>query len=136
MKRLPLFFLLVLLLAGCREEIIPPGQGLGVLNSPIKDNYYRSYSFRVDASNLNLSVSDSVHLNSSRTQLIISNGNYIRGTLTVNLINQQGTLQYTEVLDDDTRSVKRQIENTNIERIEILFNNFTGNIAVRLDAIN
>lgn len=135
-KTLLFIFTALIVISGCREEIIPPGNNLGILNSPVKDNYYRSYSFRVDASNLNLSVSDSVHLNSSRTLLNIINSNYIRGTLTVNLINQQGTLQYTEIVDDNIPSVRRQIDNTNIDRIEILFSNFTGNITLKLDAIN
>lgn len=82
---------MLLLWVAAGEEIIPPGNNLGVINTPVKDNFYRSYSFRVDAANLNLSVSDSVYLNSSRTLLNIINSNYVRGTLTVNLINQQGT---------------------------------------------
>lgn len=128
--------LTALLLAGCREGIIPPGDNVGMLNTPVKDNYYRSYSLRVDAANLNLNVSDSVWLNSSMTILNISNSNYIRGTLTVNLYNPFGSLQYTEILDNNRATVRRVIDNANIDRIEMQFRNFTGNVNIKLMAAN
>lgn len=131
-----LLFLVLALLAGCREGIIPPGDNVGMLNTPVKDNYYRSYSLRVDAANLNLNVSDSVWLNSSMTILDISNSNYLKGSLTVNLYNPFGSLQYTEILDDNRTRVRRVIDNANIDRIDMQFRNFTGNVNIKLLAAN
>lgn len=124
------------LLAGCREGIIPPGDNVGMLNTPVKDNFYRSYTLRVDAANLNLNVSDSVWLNSSMTILDINSSNYLKGSLTVNLYNPFGSLQYTEILDDNRPKVRRVIDNTNIDRIEMQFRNFTGNVNIKLLAAN
>ncbi|MCC6548553.1 MAG: hypothetical protein IT279_00640 [Ignavibacteriaceae bacterium] len=126
----------IILLAGCREGIIPPGENVGLLNTPVKDNFYRSYSLRVDAANLNLNVSDSVWLNSSMTILNISSSNYIKGSLTVNLYNPLGTMQYSEILDDNRAAIRRVIDNTNIDRIEMQFRNFTGNVNIKLLAAN
>ncbi|GMU86630.1 MAG: hypothetical protein AMXMBFR48_18720 [Ignavibacteriales bacterium] len=131
-----ILLLTIALLSGCREGIIPPGENVGLLNTPVKDNFYRSYTLRVDAANLNLNVSDSVWLNSSMTILNVSNYSYIKGSLTINLYNPVGSLQYSEILDDNRATVRRVIDNANIDRIEMHFRNFTGNVNIKLLAAN
>jgi hypothetical protein len=123
--------ILLLLFTCCREEIIPPGN-TGNINEPLLTVTSNSYIFSVNASNMNVVVTDRTNLQSVRTRLYSLISDHTSGYVEVKVQTNNNYTVFAKVYNSDTSGSFENIEGYKPDIITFNFNNFTGRLKLQL----
>jgi hypothetical protein len=126
---------LLILLSGCREEIIPPGNTAGNVNEPVQQRTNNSYSFLINAENISSNVIDYPSLNAFRTRIFMNIRGESSGSVEITFYNDDRLRLYSFLMDDELKVVSNNYEGDSPDVVEIHFRNFTGNLEIKLTRI-
>ncbi|NUN08152.1 MAG: hypothetical protein HUU54_03160 [Ignavibacteriaceae bacterium] len=129
-----ILFLLVfplMLLSGCREDILPPEAFIGTKNSAVVDNFRSYYNLQIDAENLDMIISDSLKFRTNNAYIEILNFDYSAGNVDVSLFNGLSLL-YVSSINSNKNNYKFSIEGQVPSRVTLRFSNFTGKFKIKL----
>jgi hypothetical protein len=121
----------MVLISSCREEIIPPGNPAGNINEPVLEKYIDYYSFKINASNLTLSMSDFAYFNALTNYLSFTLIDHNSGSVDVLIWNKSKSLYNTRFSRDFERTTI-VLDGNVPEFIQIKLNDFTGKISIQL----
>jgi len=114
-----------LALVSCREEIIPPGNPAGNINQPVKETFFNSYSFLINAGDITYNIQDYLKFDNSRVQVYISLLDYTSGSVEVSLVSKSRQVIFNKVAGTEIKGEYSQVNNIP-ESVIINFRNFTG----------
>lgn len=128
------YLLLILLLTSlqCREEIIDPNNFTGGINTPVKYSSFSSYSFIIDAENLNYNLNESLILNSYSHTFRYSIFDYTKGAFSFDLFNERGNPILSDVVTANVISDRKNIDGTQLSSLKMNFGGFTGKVKIEI----
>lgn len=124
--------LLLLLFSSCREEIIPPGNPAGNINQPVKETYYNSFSFLINAGDITFNLQENLRFDDSRVQVYISILDYSAGSVEVSLVSKVQQVIYSKKADGEIRGEYSRINNIP-NALLLKFNDFTGKFKLSIN---
>ncbi len=129
---LSVFVLASLTFQSCREEIISPGNPAGNINEPVFESYIDFYTFKINASNATLSLSDYTYFNANINYLSFSVIDHSSGSADLMLWTRNNLKIYDTRLSKDFSRTTVIIDGNIPELIQIKLNDFTGKVSIQL----
>lgn len=129
---MPLLFLYVVLVSGCREDIIVPGNTAGNINEPIQENKLNYYSVTINSKDLSTRFSSKTYFDYSTNKTLLSISDISNGTVTIIIKDKSGSAFYLSTVHTDVSNQFKKLTGSIPESIEISFNNFTGKMRFSL----
>lgn len=130
-------FLIILIIASfaaqsCREEIISPGNPAGNINEPVFESYIDFYTFKINASNATLSLTDYTYFNANINYLSFSVLDHSGGSADLMLWTKNNLKIYDTRLSKDFSRTTVIIDGNIPQLIQIKLNNFSGKVSIQL----
>lgn len=125
-----LFFLITAV--SCREEVISPGNLIGVKNLAVRENQRNYFTFMIEAENLTVSYPDSLRLYTDAYLVNVKCTNYESGEARVELMNEEGE---TVILENVSGNRDKQYYYNGVskpKRTSVRFDNFSGNLVFEI----
>jgi len=119
-------------LESCREGIIDPGNSVGNVNEPVVLKSSDAYIFQIDAKNITFSKTDETFLDVTDTDIILELKDYSSGSVHVRVIADNLSTLYNELLSNDINGLQKSVVNHVVEKIQLDFNDFSGNLKVKM----
>jgi hypothetical protein len=128
------FLLFVFIIAGCREEVISPGDPVTNENEIVQRRTVSSYTFIINAKNISFDITDTSGLNSLSTRLTIYVENYKSGEADIGIFSA-GKILHETTVSGNTNGSSTDIIGANPYIVKIKCENFTGQLKVQLTRI-
>jgi len=112
----------------CREEVISPGNIIGVKNLGVKSNQRNYYTFKVEAENFTVFYLDSLRLYTYACLVNVKTTGYGSGEAKVEIISEEGNTLLTRTV---SKNADLQFYYEGVSRpkwTSVRFNSFTGNL--------
>ncbi len=122
----------IILLASCREEIIPPNNPAGNINEPVQSRTNTSYTFTINANNISRSVNNYLSLQSTTFRLYATVLDISSGSVQIYLLDSFNNTWYSRTLVTETKNSSEELSGINLRQIQIKMNNFTGKLRIQL----
>ncbi|MFO7446814.1 MAG: hypothetical protein R6W90_10635 [Ignavibacteriaceae bacterium] len=129
-----IFSLSILLLAGCREEVISPDNPAYNINEPVKESVRNSYTFSINAANLFLNHIDFPNLTTNKTRAAFTITDYNSGYIDVTILSN-GRIIYQGQFETNLNNEIKDLSGLFPTRINIKCENFTGKVKIQLSGI-
>lgn len=138
MKDLKLVFSLAILLlfAGCREEIITPAVIPGQINTPYANRFAEFYDFQINADNLNLFYTDALPTNPNVNRLNILTTKFVTGKVVVRLFDRYSRIVFADTMLTDYSIAKLTDSNGHPTKVEFEFLDFSGRFKFQIYSNN
>lgn len=128
-----LVVLIVFLISSCREDIIPPNNPASNPNQPVRLISNSSYSFILNANNVSTTYKDYPELTGVHTTVHIFLNDYRKGTAIFHIYNNSEQLIFQKAISDTINVYTENIDNEIPSIVQIIFNDFTGNLKIVVD---
>lgn len=140
MHKIKSFFLLFLVfclivISSCREEIIHPDSP-GNINEPLLTITNNSYTFVINAINMSNTVIDKTFLQAIKTSVYSIITDHASGYVEVKILTSNDNVIFNKIYSDDTGGTFDNIDGFQPDKINLKFNNFTGQLRLRLSKID
>ncbi|MHC1737525.1 MAG: hypothetical protein AB9882_05905 [Ignavibacteriaceae bacterium] len=131
---LPLFFLITSVIAAvsCREEVIAPGNLIGVKNLAVRENQRNYFTFMIEAENLSVSYPDSLRLYTYACLVNVKSTEYKSGEARVELMNEEGETVILENVSDNRDKEYYYNGVSKPKWTSVRFENFSGNLVFEI----
>lgn len=127
-----IYIIILFTFTSCREDIIAPGNHAGNVNEPIQESKLNYYSFLISAQNLSSRFSAKTNFYYSTTKILFTITDIENGSVSIGVKDENGATLYNSFIQTDVQSQYGKISGAIPDRIDILFNNFTGKIRLSL----
>jgi hypothetical protein len=127
-----IYIIILFTFTSCREDIIAPGNLAGNVNEPIQESKLNYYSFLISAQNLSSRFSAKTNFYYSTTKILFTITDIENGSVSIGVKDENGATLYNSFIQTDVQSQYGKISGAIPDRIDILFNNFTGKIRLSL----
>ena len=133
-KYLTFLIIPVLIICGCREEIIEPDNIAGNINQPVKTNHQNYYSFAINAENISTNNIDYTVFTGNLSRFSFSLNHYVSGMAEVLIYNRFNKIIFAAIIDETNEGSSFSIENEQPFSIQIKLNDFSGKLKITLSA--
>jgi hypothetical protein len=128
MKKFAFTVVCLLLFSSCREEIVPPGNPAGNVNSPVREIFSNSYSFIINADDITYNLYDNVKFDNNRAQVYISVIDHTSGYVDITLMGKSKNIIFKTRAESDIQGEYSRISTEIPESVNLTFNGFTGKL--------
>lgn len=138
MKDLKLVFSLtiMLLFAGCREDIITPAVIQGQINTPYANRFTEFYDFQINADELDLFYTDALPSNPNVNRLNILTTKFETGKIVVRLFDRYSRIVSVDTLLTDYSIARLTDSNGHPTKAEFEFLDFSGRFKFQMYSNN
>ncbi|WP_337872322.1 hypothetical protein [Ignavibacterium sp.] len=131
-----IFLIPLLLLSGCREEILEPYNPAGNVNQPFQEKKLNYYNLTITASNLTYEFNSDLDFNSSESRILISVVDRQSGSVTINVLNNSRNLIYIASIETEVPYLLDRIQGNIPDSLKIVFTDFSGKLRLQLSKNN
>ncbi|WP_337864477.1 hypothetical protein [Ignavibacterium sp.] len=131
-----IFLIPLLLLSGCREEILEPYNPAGNVNQPFQEKKLNYYNLTITASNLTYEFNSDLDFNSSESRILISVVDRQSGSVTINVLNNSRNLIYIASIETEVPNLLDRIQGNIPDSLKIVFTDFSGKLRLQLSKNN
>lgn len=137
MKKFLYFSIAVLfwVLSGCREEIIDPFNPATNVNEPVQTRTSNSYSFILNAQDINTELQNFTDLYSRRNRILITAEGYKVGYLDILIFDENKVGVFEARISSDESGLYSSIIGSIPERVVLSFTNFTGRFKIQISPL-
>lgn len=129
-----LFLIITLIiLSGCREEILEPYNPAGNINQPYQEKKLNYFDLVMTASNLTYEIDSDLNFNSSDSRILVSVVDRQRGIVTINVLNDKRNLIYIASIETEVPGLVDRIQGNIPNKVKIIFKDFSGKIRIQLN---
>ncbi|HLG32244.1 MAG TPA: hypothetical protein VI362_04335 [Ignavibacteriaceae bacterium] len=132
MNKVPVLFLLILLIFSCREEIVEPGNFAGNINEPIQINDQNSFTFLINARQFSMNLTVPATFNSSTSRISITLNDHESGTVFISIRDSANRERYTHSLAEDVSFYTDVMDGFVPDIIKIRTESFSGKLRIQL----
>ena len=125
---------LFLMSVSCREEIIIPDNFSGNVNEPLEANNFNSYTFLIDAKEVNVDYSKRPDFTSFTTRIIITINDYSSGSIRIRIKDNQSNDRFSYSGSKDEELYTELLEGFIPDLVEIKTTDFSGKLKIQLNA--
>lgn len=122
----------LIILTGCREEILEPYNPAGNVNQPYQEKKLNYYNLVMTASNLTYEFDSDLNFNSSDSRILVSVIDRQGGTVTINVLNDNRNLIYIASIETEVPNLVDRIQGNIPNKVKIIFTNFSGKLRIQL----
>ncbi|MCL6493888.1 MAG: hypothetical protein K6T54_03810 [Ignavibacterium sp.] len=122
----------LIILTGCREEILEPYNPAGNVNQPYQEKKLNYFNLVITASNLTYEFDSDLNFNSSDSRILVSVIDRQGGTITINVLNNNRNLIYIASIETEVPSLVDRIQGNIPDKVKIIFKNFSGKVRIQL----
>lgn len=134
---LKLFFLIpLLLIIGCRDEILEPYNLAGNVNQPFQEKKLNYYNLTITASDLTYEFNSDLDFNSSDSRILVSVIDRQSGSVTINVLNNNRNLIYIASIETEVPNLINRIYGNVPDNVKVVFNDFSGKLRIQLSKNN
>lgn len=126
----------MLLLTGCREEILEPYNPAGNVNQPFQEKKLNYYNLTITASNLTYEFNSDLDFNSSDSRILVSVIDRQSGSVTINVLNNSRNLIYIASIETEVPNLIDRIQGNVPDNVKVVFNDFSGKLRIQLSKNN
>lgn len=128
-----LFLIITLIiLSGCREEILEPYNPAGNINQPYQEKKLNYFNLVMTASNLTYEIDSDLNFNSSDSRILVSVIDRQSGTVTINVLNDSKNLIYVASIETEVPGLVDRIQGNIPNKVKIIFKDFSGKVKIQL----
>ncbi|MEJ5261204.1 MAG: hypothetical protein WHT45_00865 [Ignavibacterium sp.] len=131
-----IFLIPMLLLTGCREEILEPYNPAGNVNQPFQEKKLNYYNLTITASNLTYEFNSDLDFNSSDSRILVSVIDRQSGSVTINVLNNSRNLIYIASIETEVPNLIDRIQGNVPDNVKVVFNDFSGKLRIQLSKNN
>ncbi len=131
-----IFLIPLLLLSGCREEILEPYNPAGNVNQPFQEKKLNYYNLTITASNLTYEFNSDLDFNSSESRILISVVDRQSGSVNINVLNNSRNLIYIASIETEVPYLLDRIQGNIPDSLKIVFTDFSGKLRLQLSKNN
>lgn len=122
----------LIILTGCREEILEPYNPAGNVNQPYQEKKLNYFNLVMTASNLTYEFDSDLNFNSSDSRILVSVIDRQGGTVTINVLNDNRNLIYIASIETEVPNLVDRIQGNIPNKVKIIFTNFSGKLRIQL----
>ena len=122
----------LIILTGCREEILEPYNPAGNVNQPYQEKKLNYFNLVMTASNLTYEFDSDLNFNSSDSRILVSVIDRQSGTVTINVLNDNRNLIYIASIETEVPNLIDRIQGNIPNKVKIIFTNFSGKLRIQL----
>jgi hypothetical protein len=130
-----LIFSFLLILSGCREEIISPGNFAGNINEPITFNSSTYYSFIINAEDISTELIDYTYLYGLKSSCYVTILDYEKGNVEIIIAGRSSQILFHRRYSDNIPSSAIILEGNSPEIVQIKMSDFTGKLKFELNKL-
>lgn len=123
---------IMVFISSCREEVISPGNPAGNINEPVLESYIDYYTFKINASNSTLSLTDFTYFNAATNYFSFTLLDHSSGNVDVAIWGKTNQKIYDTRFSRDFSKTTIIIEGNVPELINIRLTDFTGKLNLQL----
>lgn len=128
-----LFLIITLIiLSGCREEILEPYNPAGNINQPYQEKKLNYFNLVMTALNLTYEIDSDLNFNSSDSRILVSVIDRQSGTVTINVLNDSKNLIYVASIETEVPGLVNRIQGSIPNKVKIIFKDFSGKVKIQL----
>lgn len=128
-----LFLIITLIiLSGCREEILEPYNPAGNINQPYQEKKLNYFNLVMTALNLTYEIDSDLNFNSSDSRILVSVIDRQSGTVTINVLNDSKNLIYVVSIETEVPGLVDRIQGNIPNKVKIIFKDFSGKVKIQL----
>lgn len=128
-----LFLIITLIiLSGCREEILEPYNPAGNINQPYQEKKLNYFNLVMTALNLTYEIDSDLNFNSSDSRILVSVIDRQSGTVTINVLNDSKNLIYVASIETEVPGLVDRIQGNIPNKVKIIFKDFSGKVKIQL----
>lgn len=133
-RHVVILFLGVLLLMGCREEVVNPDNIAGNVNEPVRSNFSNYYSFAINADKVTATTSDFTYFTDNQARLSFTLLSHTSGSAEVIIFSKNNQVIYNLVIESSSEGSTFQIPNAQPYSIQLKLTNFSGKLKLTLSS--
>lgn len=122
----------LIILSGCREEILEPYNPAGNVNQPYQEKKLNYFNLVMTASNLTYEIDSDLNFNSSDSRILVSVIDRQSGTLTINVLNDKRNLIFIASIETEVPGLIDRIQGNIPNKVKIIFKDFSGKVRIQL----
>lgn len=122
----------LMILTGCREEILEPYNPAGNVNQPYQEKKLNYFNLVMTASNLTYEFDSDLNFNSSDSRILVSVIDRQSGTVTINVLNDNRNLIYIASIETEVPNLIDRIQGNIPNKVKVIFKNFSGKVRIQL----
>lgn len=122
----------LIILLGCREEILEPYNPAGNVNQPYQEKKLNYFNLVITASNLTYEINSDLNFNSSDSKILVSVIDRQSGTVTINVLNDKRNLIYIASIETEVPGLVDRIQGNIPNKVKIIFKDFSGKVRIQL----
>jgi hypothetical protein len=122
----------LIILTGCREEILEPYNPAGNVNQPYQEKKLNYFNLVMTASNLTYEFDSDLNFNSSDSRILVSVIDRQSGTVTINVLNDNRNLIYIASIETEVPNLIDRIQGNIPNKVKVIFKNFSGKVRIQL----
>lgn len=128
-----LFLIITLIiLSGCREEILEPYNPAGNINQPYQEKKLNYFNLVMTALNLTYEIDSDLNFNSSDSRILVSVIDRQSGKVTINVLNDSKNLIYVASIETEVPGLVDRIQGNIPNKVKIIFKDFSGKVKIQL----
>lgn len=128
-----LFLIITLIiLSGCREEILEPYNPAGNINQPYQEKKLNYFNLVMTALNLTYEIDSDLNFNSSDSRILVSVIDRQSGKVTINVLNDSKNLIYVVSIETEVPGLVDRIQGNIPNKVKIIFKDFSGKVKIQL----
>lgn len=131
-----IFLIPLLLLSGCREEILEPYNPAGNVNQPFQEKKLNYYNLTITAADLTYEFNSDLDFNSSDSRILVSVIDRQSGSVTINVLNNSRNLIYIASIETEVPNLIDRIQGNVPDSVKVVFNDFSGKLRIQLSKNN
>lgn len=122
----------LIILSGCREEILEPYNPAGNVNQPYQEKKLNYFNLVMTASNLTYEIDSDLNFNSSDSRIFVSVVDKQSGTITINILNDRRNLIYIASIETEVPGLVDRIQGNIPNKVKIIFKDFSGKVRIQI----
>lgn len=122
----------LIILSGCREEILEPYNPAGNVNQPYQEKKLNYFNLVMTASNLTYEIDSDLNFNSSDSRILVSVVDKQSGTITINILNDRRNLIYIASIETEVPGLVDRIQGNIPNKVKIIFKDFSGKVRIQI----
>jgi hypothetical protein len=122
----------LIILTGCREEILEPYNPAGNVNQPYQEKKLNYFNLVMTASSLTYEFDSDLNFNSSDSRILVSVIDRQSGTVTINVLSDNRNLIYIASIETEVPNLIDRIQGNIPNKVKVIFKNFSGKVRIQL----
>jgi hypothetical protein len=130
-----MIIVVVVMFAGCREEVIAPNNPAGNINDPIQQRTNNSYTFLINAEDFSYKILVPNTVSGQKYRIVYSLRDYSSGNASVLVLSAAQTVVLSKIIDENADGRILNVDGDSAKQLELNFVNFTGKLSVSLERL-